>query len=303
MRYVLIMLIVCAGRLSAQSCASPDGQTAYCNDALNAAYVIQPALAIAASGGNPVAGASSTLGMRIGRIPRVSATLRATGVTTRIPEVAPAHSSNTNREFFRSINLDVSVGLLKGWSLLPTIGGFASIDVIGSVGKMIVPDALLDNSPASRAAGVRVGILRESFTTPGLSLTALYRSIDDVRHGRSANEATYALSDMRDVSLRAVLGKRVFVLGANLGVGLDRMTSRASASSPNSTGLVSAGFPSITHTYPTGFASVNWTTLIVNVVLEGGYQRSKDVFPADVTTVERNDQNNYYGTVAVRVVF
>src|SRR5688572_24630681 len=49
---------------------------AFCQDVADASAILQPRLGIAVSGGNPVPGTASTMGMRIGTLPRVGIGIR-----------------------------------------------------------------------------------------------------------------------------------------------------------------------------------------------------------------------------------
>jgi hypothetical protein len=73
--------------------------------------------------------------------------------------------------------------------------------------------------------GTRIGILRESFSLPGISVSASFRSLGevdlwDLGEGDPA-EATF---DLRVSSLRGVIGKDVFGIGLFGGAGWDRYT-------------------------------------------------------------------------------
>src|SRR5688500_15196688 len=102
----------------------------------NAEIMMQRA-GIALSGGNPVPGASSTLGLRLRALPRLSADVRLTGARLVITDENTADDLSS---IAHSFNVDASVGIFGGFSLLPTVGGFGSIDVLGSYGKLSLSD-------------------------------------------------------------------------------------------------------------------------------------------------------------------
>lgn len=278
-----------------------------CNAVAQHAHMAQAAAGIALAGGNPVPGASSTLGMRIGKIPRMTVSVRATGAFLNLQSLRgfPNARDDDEKGLARSLNLDAAVGLLSGWSLAPTIGGFGSVDLLASVGRLSLPDEFTE-AGKSWAVGARVGILRESFTAPGVSLTGMYRSIGDIRYGTPtgcpfvACDASYSLKDNSVTSVRAVVGKRLFVLGANAGVGYDRFSSQPDV---QLAGIGEGTYPELEQDRFTAFGNVAWTLLLLNIVVEGGYQRGNGEFEAPLpsTHESRTQKSTYYGSLAVRL--
>lgn len=271
-----------------------------CNAIAHAAQVAQPVVGIGFVGGNPIAGASSTLGMRLGKIPRITVAVRGTGVFMRIPDL---DKNEINNGLGRFINVDAAVGVLSGWSLAPTIGGFGSLDAVVSVGKSGLGGDF-PTSPASWAVGGRVGILRESFTAPGISVTAMYRAIGTTRYGAVPDVTVGSgtgmeLSDNNVKSVRAVIGKRLFVIGANAGIGYDKFSSTASV-------YPALGGPTphdVATSRKTVFANLTWTMLILNIVAEGGVMKGGDAFTSPLPSgrESRTDKSTYFASLAVRL--
>lgn len=314
MRKRTVVLAVLVGMLPATaanaqttqcSTAASDAQMRYCNAVLEAAGIVQPRVGIAASGGNPIAGASSTLGMRIGRIPRLSLDTRVTGVYLQLPAIKSAASRNEMNSLATSIDLDAAVGVFSGFTVAPTVGGFASFDVIVSAGqtRLSNDDGFVDD-PATYAIGARLGVLRESFTVPGVSVTAMYRHTGDVRVGdpmQNSTEGRFELTGNSAVSVRGIVGKRLFVLGANVGLGYDKYASDLHLVVPAAaTDLRNSSFKT---SRVTGFANITWTLLVLNVVAEGGWQRGGDAFTAPLPSGEssRAEKSTYYASLAVRL--
>src|SRR5690606_3423386 len=177
----------------------------------DAAVSVPARLAIAATGGNPVPGTASTLGMRVPGSPRWSLALRSTLARAHIPPII----GTDHTPAFWSIGADASIGIFNGFMLLPTIGGFGSIDALGSFGVLSVPegDGFETDSPVTWAIGARVGIRRESYTAPGVSVSAMYRSLPDLAYAQDST-ASFANDDQSVMTYRATVGKRI------LGVGL-----------------------------------------------------------------------------------
>jgi len=290
---------------SAQSECWISATVSECNAIAQHAQMAQAGAGIAFAGGNPVPGASSTLGMRIRRIPRITVAVRGTGAFMNLQSVRTENSGDGEKGIARTINLDAAVGLLSGWSIAPTIGGFGSLDLVASVGRLSMPDEFSE-AGNSWAIGARLGILRESFTAPGLSVTGMYRSIGDMRYNTTeacevdACDATYELADNSVMSVRAVVGKRLFVLGANAGVGYDTFSGQPSVL----LGSIGGGtYPELEQDRFTAFANIAWTMLLLNIVVEGGYQRGNGEFEAPLPAQyeSRTEKSTYYGTLAIRL--
>ncbi|MGQ0812905.1 MAG: hypothetical protein ACT4O1_00365 [Gemmatimonadota bacterium] len=300
-------LLICAIPARAQDCwitAGTDANARYCNAVAQAATIAQPTIGLAFTAGNPVPGASSTLGMRIGKIPRITVAGRISGAFMNLPKVQTATSSGSDKSLARTLNVDAAVGILSGWSLAPTIGGFGSLDLIASAGKLSLPDEFSE-TPSSWAVGARLGILRESFTAPGISITGMYRRIGDVQYGESStSDVTFTLQDNSALSVRAIAGKRLFVVGANVGLGYDRFSSEAQARRHDiPTDDVLRPPHDLDANRYTAFGNLTWTMLILNAVIEGGYQRGGDEFTAPLPAghQSRTQNSTYYGSLAIRL--
>ena len=291
---VIAGLIFSATPVLAQNCDNPAaGGT--CLQMLQGSEILQARTAIALSGGNAVPGASSTLGMRIGSIPRISLAARFTGTGLDMPAVSFGSASNYTA-FIHSIDVDAAVGIYSGITLAPTIGGFGSFDVVGSAGTVSIPSGNgISGKGGSWALGVRLGILRESFTAPGISVTAMYRHLGDLSaqsgNAPSGGSRGFTMKNNSDLSVRGVIGKRLFVVGANLGIGYDSYRSDVTAAAVESGPVpVASSFreDGRKNGHVTVFANATWTMLILNFVAEAGYQR--DPY-----------KNGYYGSLAARL--
>jgi hypothetical protein len=288
----ILLLAVCGVAMATPVHAQNDLQdrcpagNAFCTRMGLAAELAQVRTGIGLSAGNPVPGASSTLGMRLGALPRFSAAVRMTGVQLDVPDVSSSTSTGDVGNFPRSLNIDGAVGVFSGFSLVPTVGGFGSIDIVGSYGSFGLPDEFVQDNVGSWSVGLRVGILRESFTAPGISLTGMYRSIDDFTFGSDTGAGTFfRLTDNSVWSGRATIGKRILMLGAVAGIGYDRYSSRAEAQNGVNFDVTADDF---NNSRTTIFGNLSWTMLILNIVAEGGVQRG-------------GPDNTSYGSLAVRL--
>lgn len=287
---VLASAFVLPAGASAQTlrerCEAVLGAEARCVTGADAAEVMQVRTGLAMTGGNPVPGTASTLGMRLGSMPRLSLGGRITAVPVDGPDA----------DFTAlSVHLDASVGLYQGLSVLPTVGGLGSIDLLGSVGVMPFPRGRdYGNAPGSWALGARLGILRESFTAPGISVSAIYRSMGDFRYGAAGAPESpppfvsgrtvqhVRLADQRVLSYRAVIGKRFAGIGLLGGAGHDRFRADARVRVPHT--MIVIGEPAqvtvdeagMRNTRNSLFVNASLTVLILNLSAEAGWQQGGD---------------------------
>lgn len=223
-----------------------------CSAIAQAVDAAQPQVGILLAGGNPTLGTASTGGVRLGVIPRVSLTGRVNVVAARLPDITQVASDGSITRQFRlptpAVGANLSVGLTQGFAIAPMLGGFGAVDVLGSVS--VIPLGLLEDQFGDHAfswgAGARVGLLRESFVTPGVSVSLMYRDLGTVRFGEvcrraetpdpgdpnrricpepgDAGEIAFGLANW---SGRAAVSKRLLGLGATAGVGYDRFSTDA----------------------------------------------------------------------------
>ncbi|HEX6559167.1 MAG TPA: hypothetical protein VF021_06875 [Longimicrobiales bacterium] len=306
--FALAALLLYAAPGQAQQCTPDDP---LCNQMLEASEVLQARAGIGLAGGNPVPGATSTLGMRIGSVPRMTVAARVTGVGLDMPGLRSSEADFQSLGY--SVNADAAVGVFSGFSVAPTVGGLLSLDAVASVGMLRLPGSHgLDRNPGSWAVGARVGVLRESFTAPGISVTAMYRRIgkmagvgDDAIN--SGSRPGFTLENNSVLSLRAVVGKRLFVVGANAGVGYDSYRSDVNAYGidyrPVAGDFSSFGQDGRKLGRVSTFVNATWTMLIVNFVAEAGWQRGGDRFTATLPSGQssKTQKNGYFGSLAVRL--
>jgi hypothetical protein len=308
---LLSMPVTGAAQSLRQQCDDKVQQASYrllCLNLADAMEIVPPRLGIAASGGNPVPGTASTLGMRLGTLPRISVAGRLTTVEVQLPGIQEVTRNASDFTFFAvSVAADASVGLFQGFSLAPTVGGLGSVDLLASVGIAPLNDGggccgigFRDASQVTWAAGARVGLLRESFTAPGVSLSAMYRSLGTLEYGEAvlgstfpARDAYFRMRDFRALSFRGVIGKRLIGFGVAGGAGYDRYDTDIlirvcdPVAPPLCNSIEEIQQDGFRASRVSLFANASYTFLLVTIVGELGWQVGGDLETGASETVER----------------
>jgi hypothetical protein len=291
--------------LGEQCAGGPGGSTReLCFRVAEAVEVLQPRVGISFSGGNPVPGTASTLGMRLGTMPRISIGARFSAAAVEIGGIERLTDAGEQSFAIPSFNVDGSVGLFSGVSLGPTIGGFGSIDLLASFGHVPLPEGEgFAGSVNSWAAGARVGFLRESFTAPGLSLSGMYRSVGGVEYGDpelEGEQSHFEIEDLGIWSARAAVSKRLLGFGLTGGVGYDWYSGGASLRIADGSGnAFELSDDAIESSRMTLFGNASLTLLILHLVGEIGWQNGGDANAAP--QLDRIEKAGFYGGLSLRL--
>lgn len=229
--------------LSAQSpdevaavCVLGGGRASACAAASVASQAVMGHAGLLSGLGSEVAGTATTLGTRVSGGPRWAFSGRFGGARLGAPTVTDASGMAETGFTGTTFHAGAALGVFEGVRLMPTVGGFLSIDVFASLAVVRLPEA--DGFPSGTNAftgGVRVGIFREGFTMPGLSVSAARRLVGEVAYGTSADPISTTV-DPSVTSLRATIGKDLHAVELLAGVGWDEYTGDATLRVTNGLG-------------------------------------------------------------------
>jgi hypothetical protein len=255
-----------------------------CNAAIDGTRAFQPILGLLTSGGTPVLGTPGNLGGfgKFNVVARVNATevvlpdLSYNGATTTVPA--------GDQLFFPSPLIEGAVGVFGG-----TGSGLFAIDLLASA--QLLPTTQIDNLTVDSTArhigslalglgfGARVGLVRESATAPGVSVSIMRRNIPELRYGTGTGTTTYSFAtNLYATNLRATVSKHLSVLQLAAGLGWDRYTGDATIELRDpSTGLVAPPIAmALASSRTLGFVDAGFDTRFVKLIGEAGYQLGKD---------------------------
>ncbi len=284
---------------------------ALCEDAALSIQLTQPELGLALAAGNPVLGTGSPIGTKFRFIPRIHIGGRISWVWVEIPDLLDYPESRVDPIATRSFSvpvaqLDLSVGVFDGLRLGNTLSGLAAVELLGTVGPIMLPNSAgFENDVTGWGIGARVGVLRESFTAPGISLSAMYKWHGRVEYGDTGegDAAEFGL-DMRVASFRAGLSKSFVALGLALTLGYDSywsdvdFTIRPPPDGPAVT-VVPEDDPAELKTGRwSAFVDVSYIVLYFNIVAEAGWLEEQKLRSSRGDELE---SGNFFGALGIRL--
>lgn len=304
-----------------------------CHTVAQALESAQPQLGILLTGGNPTIGTASTGGIRLGLLPRITGSVKANVALIRVPDVLAEDGEgfgDANWLPAPALNGTVSLGVYPGVSLAPTIGGVGAVDLLGSLTwlplETLGVEGFEESPGLAYGVGARVGILRESFTMPGVSVSLMYRRLGDVRFGDvcPAGEVPTAPPggtcpgegdpgevrfDLTDWSARAAVSKRLLGWGLAAGVGYDRFSSDAAFAfrhrdpgSPAVTRIFRSGDLEVENERWSAFTNASFTVLFASLALEAGWMQGGDPLPGFPSASDFDPgSGTFFGSAGLRI--
>ncbi len=201
------------------------------------------------------------------------------------------------------------------------MAGFGAIDLLGSVS--VLPLGLLSDDFGENAfswgAGARVGLLRESFTTPGVSVSLMYRDLGevgfgDVCEGTETAGACTGGGDFGEIafgltnwSARAAVSKRLLGLGLTGGVGFDRFRTDADFAfrTPAIAGteqIVRFQDVRVENDRWSAFLDLSYTVLIGSLVAEAGWMQGAAPIQGFPDTSDFDPrEGTFFGSLGARI--
>jgi hypothetical protein len=295
---------------AAVECAAPDPQRRpLCLEGLTVYGLARGALVAGMAGGAPAPGTASTLGQRVPGSPRVALGgglivqgMALPGLAGRSPDGVTPLPEVTG--VLAGVRAGAVVGVFQGFSRGPTVGGILSTDLLANVGYLSLPGSLgFEEGVLGYGIGARIGVLRESFTLPGISLSA-------VRHGVGEAEVVSASGPRlsfrsRGWSLRGVVGKDVLGFGLHAGAGVNRAAGRLVL---HETGPVGGGSPvyrrdGLPTTRPVLFTGATYTQLVFQVTGEVGWTGGEEALAGRPPGSMDPGGGRLFGQLQGRIVF
>jgi len=209
----------------AARCVAAGGAGTSCAELAVTARALQGHVGLLAGLGSEVSGSAGTLGRRLGTAPRIAVGGRAAFARVSLPDLTDQGGEPSRRTSFLlpALHAGLAVGIFDGFSLAPTVGGFLALDALGNASVVFLPKGEGFGGHATAfSLGARIGLVRESFTLPGVSVSISRRASGDVVYGDAPAGAGSVRVDPAVTSIRATVGKDLLSVGVLAGVGWDR---------------------------------------------------------------------------------
>lgn len=272
-----------------------------CQDAALTVQALTGGLGLLSVGGTDLPGGASTLGWKLQRSPRIALFSRFKGQALNVPTPSGPSGGAAGDETFNPWALEIGAGLgaFDGFSLAPTVGGVLSLDVLASAQWNLLPESPGFSSNAwSWTGGVRLGILRESFSLPAVSVSARYSRMSPGAYAFGDSTGVSADLEVTTRSFRAVVGKDLLAIGLLAGVGWDAYSADGSFGFGGVENLSVDGFEVGRTVF---FGQANLTYLILQFSLEGGWANGLDPLATPYLGSHDPGSGTAFGALSVRI--
>ena len=207
--------------------------------------------------------------------PRFDVSLRIAGLRAHIPVVThePAVGQARGDFVLKTIQGNLVAGLFEGFQVKPTVGGLLSLDLLAQGHFLFLPKELgLDSKMGAFSLGIRLGLVRETFTLPGIAVSVSRRFIAPLTlDWRSARYSTDLVIKPSISSIRLTIGKSISSLGLMAGAGLDSHNSEVTLMVlPQDSGPTEFNAP-LTIRSPVLFSGASLSLLILQLSTEIGW--------------------------------
>ncbi len=292
-------------RIRTRCAAATDASEATCLQGALAVAALQGGVALALSGGSELPGSPSTLGHRFGSTPRWALAGRLGLVQFDHPAAAGSALSGSEGDWVPSLQAEAALGLFDGFHLAPTVGGFLSVDLLGTWGVAFLPGGSgFDGATSAWGYGARVGILRESFTLPAVTLSLARRHGGGFDFG-DEGDAGVAVEGLKVTSVRATVGKEFLALGVLAGMGWERVDGHGSLRTfGTSTGPVRVvEYDGARDDRILVFGALTRTWLVFQATAEGGFATGYDARPDGFSGDYDPSGGSIFGSLSFRAIF
>ncbi|GMR14339.1 MAG: hypothetical protein BMS9Abin29_2588 [Gemmatimonadota bacterium] len=244
----------------------------WCEEVAVATQALRAGVGFVGAGGTDVPGTSSTLGKKLGSVPRVSASVRATLGRLKSPRVTGVSRPDVDDQtlWVPTIQGSIVVSVLDGFSVVPSVGGLFALDLLATASYLRLPSEFGDNA-GTIGVGARLGLLRESFTAPGLSVSVVHRGFGEATYGDRTRDNAEITFDLSTTSVRAIVGKDLPLIGFFAGVGWDWHRGNMSLRTIAPGGGVSTATGDFTDRRRVYFGGTSWSFLVLQGSIEAGW--------------------------------
>ena len=258
-----------AGSPFAAACVAEGGTSAVCGRAAVAAEWLTSSAGLLAGAVSMTPDLYRTLGFRTdGGTPRSAIDFRIGFASTRHPSLASPTTTDAIERTQLALGLGGELAVFDGFQPYPTLGGVLSADLLAGYTWIPWSESVgYDRASNYRTVGVRMGLMRESFSVPGIALTVsrswgstlIYEGDPGIA---SVNPGLTAL--------RLAVGKDVFGVGVHAALGRNWADSDARIGGDFGAGQIFAE-AELDHSRTTAQVGASLNFLVVRVEADLGW--------------------------------
>ncbi len=260
------------------ACATGASESALtpCADGALAALGLQHGYGLLAAAAGPIPASPSTAGNRLQGSPRWIFDAGVSWTSFNRPDLTDGQRRD-RRSLQGAPRLTVAAGLFEGLSPGPTVGGVGAIDLVAEA-RLLPVTAMdgLSGRVASWGAGARIGVVRESFSLPGVTLSVMHRRTGTLRYGDPDADGVQARVAPNVTSLRTVVGKDLWEIGVSGGVQRDRIRGDGAVRVMDEGTEQRSGAVSLPADRTTWFLAFNRTWVVTQFAAELGWSPGPD---------------------------
>lgn len=273
----------------------------WCGEVAVATQALRAGLGFVGAGGTDVPGSSSTLGKKLGSVPRISGSIRASLGRLKSPRVTGVSRPGVDDQtlWVPTIQGSIVVSVLDGFSVVPSVGGLFALDLLATGSYLKLPNEFGDNT-GTVGVGARLGLLRESFTAPGVSVSVVHRSFGEATYGGRTTDNAEIAFDLSTTSVRAIIGKDLPFIGFFAGVGWDWHRGDMSLRARAPGGAISTATDDFTDRRTVYFGGTSWSFLVLQGSIEAGWSSGFGDLPGRTGDFSASSRL-FFGSAALRV--
>lgn len=145
-----------------------------------------------------------------------------TGVAAFKVDYKDINTGESKSTYFPTVFATARLGLFGGFSL-PAVSGIGSLAIGARLGAITAGP---ENSVTVTGGELRVGLLNDSITTPGVSVSFTYNQVSDIKFGKDSDDAQATIK-AHNMGVKAVVQKELLIFTPYVGVGQEKFTTEA----------------------------------------------------------------------------
>ncbi|MBI5555299.1 MAG: hypothetical protein HY920_05550 [Elusimicrobia bacterium] len=146
-----------------------------------------------------------------------------TGVAAFKVDYKDINTSEAKTAYLPTLFAAARLGLFGGIGL-PGVSGIGSLAVGARYG--VIPSGA-ENPVGVTGGELRIGLLNDSLTTPGVSVSLTYNKVSDIKFGKDSDDVQATIK-AHNMGVKAIVQKELLIFTPYIGVGQEKFSTEAS---------------------------------------------------------------------------